>query len=401
MIPRVLLDMTRAAARRWNGAHPNGIDRVCDAYASYFSQRAIAVIQIRGRAVILNRAASDELMQSLSLPRWQFRRALVKALTVSAAAPPQRSELQGAFYINVGHSDFDLEAHWRWVGRRELKPIYLLHDLIPITNPAITTARKTARHRGRVESAIRHATGIVANSQTTADGLNGFAHSNGLRLPPLLVSLIAGETLPRVRAPLTPSQASFVSVGTIERRKNPELLLRVWKEITARLGESTPKLILAGGLGKGSELILFELEKNRELARFVEIKSDLDDRALAKLMAQACAVLLPSFAEGYGIPLVEALERGVPVIGSDLASFKELGQGIPTLLDPAEDQAWVDAILDYCTSGKEYQRQRIAIPSFNPPRWSRHFSMLDAWLSQLVEQPTNMPTSGDKVSAFA
>nr|WP_232367487.1 glycosyltransferase [Altererythrobacter lutimaris] len=326
---------------------------------------------------------------------------LATCIARSAAAPLQISELKDAFYINVGHSDFDLAAHWRWVGRHAVKPIYLLHDLIPITNPSVTTPHKTARHRGRVESALQQAAGIVTNSQTTADALADFAENNQLRLPPVLVSHIAGGALPHLRPPLATSNAPFVTVGTIERRKNCGLLLRVWEELIERLGNNCPQLIFAGGMGKGSEEVLFELEKKPRLARFISIQSDLDDRGMAKLIASARAVLLPSFAEGYGIPLVEALERKVPVIGSNLASFNELGQGVPTLLDPADDSAWIDAVLDFCVQGKEFQRQRVAIATFNPPRWSRHFSMLDNWLDQLESAHESVIAQQGRLAALA
>lgn len=382
----VFLDMTRAAGRRWNGAQPTGIDRVCDAYAEHFAQRSIAVIQIRGRAVILNRAASDMLMLALDLPHWQFRKKLVAALAMSAAAPLRMDDMRGAYYINVGHSDFDLDAHWRWIERSGLRPIYLLHDLIPITNPSVTTPRKSARHKGRVESAIKEAAGIVANSQTTANALRDFARQQGLVLPPLLISLIAGGKLPTLRAPLHTDVPEFVAIGTIERRKNPQLLLRVWKELHQRHGDSAPRLVFAGSLGEGGEEVLQTLENNPSLSRCIKVESDLDDRAMARQVARAHAVLLPSFAEGYGLPLVEALEKGIPVIGSDLASFRELGQGIPTLLHPKDDEAWIEAISDFAQKGTEFQRQVSAIGSFKPPSWPRHFERLDAWLEALTRQ---------------
>lgn len=401
MSTNVLLDMTRAAARRWNGNQPSGIDRVCDAYANHFAQRAIAVLQVRGRAVILNRAASDMLMQSLDAPQGEFRRSMVAALTMSAAAPLRASETDGAYYINVGHSDFDLDAHWRWVGKRGLRPIYLLHDLIPITNPSVTTPHKAARHRGRVESSIRSAAGIVANSHTTAQALRAFARDNRLRLPPMLVSHIAAGTLPPVRKPLPPSGEFFLSIGTIERRKNPGLLLKVWDNLRVRLDKKTPRLVFAGGLGKGHEEVLQALESNPGLARLVDIKSDLDDRDLAKLLTEAKAVLLPSLAEGYGIPLVEALERKVPVIGSNLESFAELGQGIPTLLAPFDVESWTDAVCDFCDSGPEYQRQTKAMAGFNPPSWSQHFAMLNSWLYQLRTREADTNVLPNPIAAFA
>jgi len=397
----VFLDMTRATARCWNGSNPTGIDRVCDAYAAHFAHRSIAVIQIRGRAVMLNRASSDLLMDSLELPQWQFRRALVAALTMSAAAPLQPSQIRNAFYINVGHSDFDLEAHWRWVQRAGLRPLYLLHDLIPITNPSVTTPHKSERHRGRVESAIRQGAGIVVNSQSTADALQSFARDRGLDIPSLLVAHIASGSLPKLRPNLATHSNEFVAVGTVERRKNPHLLLRVWSQLVDRMGPSAPKLVFAGSLGKGSEGVLDWLQRSPNVSPFVKIESDLDDRAMAKTIASARGVLLPSFAEGYGIPLVEALERGVPVIGSKLASFQELGQGIPTLLDPQDDTAWVEAITDFCSSGPEYQRQIDEVEYFRAPSWSHHFDLLEHWMSGLKQKEPNQPNSNEQLAAFA
>lgn len=401
MVRPVLLDMTRAAARRWNGAQPTGIDRVCDAYARHFTQKAIAVIQIRGRAVILNRAASDNLMLSLDASRGTFRRTLAASLTMSAAAPIRRNETLDAFYINVGHSDFDLDAHWRWIRKRQLKPVYLLHDLIPITNPDVTTAHKSARHRGRVVSAIANAAGLVVNSQTTAKALTGFARKSALPMPPMLVSLIASGPLPRVRRHPVRKKTLFLSIGTVEHRKNPLLLLRVWSELLDRMGDATPRLVLAGSLGQGSEEVLRVLAGNPALAEVVSIRSDLDDHGMARLLAQSRAVLLPSLAEGYGIPLVEALERGVPVIGSNLESFRELSQGISTLLDPTDHLAWLEAVLDCIREGQEYRRQSDTLHRFNPPSWSQHFSMLERWLDQLQYESAHSGGPDDLLAAVA
>ena len=64
-------------------------------------------------------------------------------------------------------------------------------------------------------------------------------------------------------------------------------------------------------------------------------------------MANARALLFPSFVEGYGLPLIEAMAAGIPVIASDLPVFHEIGQAVPELLSPDDVDAWSRAIMDY------------------------------------------------------
>ena len=64
-------------------------------------------------------------------------------------------------------------------------------------------------------------------------------------------------------------------------------------------------------------------------------------------MANARAVLMPSLAEGFGLPVIEALAVGTPVLASDLMVHREVGQDFVIYLDPADDVAWFDAILKF------------------------------------------------------
>jgi glycosyltransferase involved in cell wall biosynthesis len=92
-------------------------------------------------------------------------------------------------------------------------------------------------------------------------------------------------------------------------------------------------------------------------------------------------MLFPSFVEGWGMPMVEALALGVPVIGSDIPPFREAGQGIPELLSPHDGNGWASRILEYAAKGshaRKEQRERLA--NFRPPSWEDHFNKLSTWL---------------------
>ncbi|MFA6219013.1 MAG: glycosyltransferase [Erythrobacter sp.] len=110
----------------------------------------------------------------------------------------------------------------------------------------------------------------------------------------------------------------------------------------------------------------------------------LDDAAIARLLAGAKALLFPSLAEGFGFPLIEALACKVPVIASDLPVFREIGQGIADLLPPGDQQAWRDAIGDYCSPDSQRRSRQIArIEEFRAPDWPGHFKKVDRFLAGL------------------
>ena len=378
----VLLDMTRAVGRRWRGRTASGIDRVCDAYAAHLGGRAQAVLQARGKSLVMGEAASRDLFAVLDAPTAEFRKEFARLLL----CPPHPPHHQyGASYLNVGHSGFDAKGHWAWIARQNLAPIYLLHDLIPITHPHVTTPRKTARHRERVVRALAGGAGLIANSRATAHSLRDFARAENLPLPPLLIAPIAGGLPPAQTRPVAGARPVFVSVGTIEKRKNHLLLLRVWRALIDRMGEDAPRLVLAGDWGRGAGPLRETLRRDPQLAQFVEVRAGLDDAAIAALVAQAKAVLLPTLAEGFGMPLIEALALGVPVIASDLPSLREIGQGIPCYIEGENPEAWAQAVFEFCADGPRRQRQLAMMPHFREPSWADHFEAFDIWLGELQD----------------
>lgn len=375
----ILLDVTRMAAWRWSGRPPTGLDRVCEAYARHFAPEALAVIQIAGHARVIEGSRSSRLFDAFDGPAGAFRKTCARLL---ASPPRSHSVGDDAVYLNVGHSGFDREAHWRSLAGLAAKRVYLLHDLIPITHPHLTTAHKAARHCGRVCGALARADGIVANSQATADGLAGFAQSQGVTPPPILAAPIAAQSLPQANRTST-GRPYFLCIGTIEPRKNHALLLRVWSRLIERMGDEAPQLIIAGKRGTDASAILSALEGDRRLQNAVSVRSGLSDGDLGTLLAGARALVFPTLAEGFGLPVAEALQAGVPVIASDLPALREVGQGIPALLDPTDEPAWAETIGDYCGQSVDRDRQLAAMTQFRAPTWADHFASLEEWLAKL------------------
>lgn len=383
MSPPVVLDMTRSVLRRLRGRGPSGIDRVCDAYAAHYAPEALAVLQLQGRPILLGRATSARLFDALGEPGNRLGREVLPDLLRAPFARIKRERFEGALYINVGHTGFDRDKHWHWVGALGLVPVYMVHDLIPLTHPQLTTPHKTWRHWGRVTSALSRADGIIANSQATAEELQRFACGNGIALPPMVTAPIAGAALPMPLQRETCDPPPFLTIGTIERRKNHILLLEVWQRLFERFGAKTPQLIVAGSDGLGAGEFHAALHDAPALRRFVSVRQGLGDAELGHLLASTRAVLMPTLAEGVGLPVVEALSARVPVIASDLPSLREFGQGIPSYLPPHAVEAWTELVVDHFRGGSDWQRQRGQIASYHAPSWHDHFVAVDPWLRRL------------------
>jgi glycosyltransferase involved in cell wall biosynthesis len=98
-----------------------------------------------------------------------------------------------------------------------------------------------------------------------------------------------------------------------------------------------------------------------ELRDHVTVVSGLASPCLRKVLANARGVLMPSLAEGFGLPVIEALTVGTPVLASDLLAHREVGEGLAVYLDPTDDVAWFDAVMDIIenTEGTDALRRRI------------------------------------------
>lgn len=378
----LLLDVTRLIWRRWKGRLPTGIDRVCLAYLRHFGGRAQAVVQHDRFRRILDREASRELFALLEGSPERFRWQLPWRAMRHLGSFNCRG--RGRPYLNIGHTGLDRPGFREWTRASDVRPIFLVHDLIPITHPEYCRAGEAERHRERMRTVLLTAAGVIANSQATLDALIQFARDEALSDPPGLVAWLGADPLPVPQATTQPERPVFVTLGTIEGRKNHALLLDIWSRLVDRLGDQAPCLLIIGQRGWEADRVFERLDNDPKLRGHVIEIDRCTDNQLARHLASARALLFPSFVEGYGLPLVEALGLGVPVIASDLPVFREIGGDIPAYLAPRDESAWETAILDYAdpiSPARAAQLKRMN--GYRAPSWHDHFERVEAWLSSL------------------
>ncbi|MFM7423355.1 MAG: glycosyltransferase family 4 protein, partial [Alphaproteobacteria bacterium] len=289
-----------------------------------------------------------------------------------------------SLYVLVSHAWADQPRPIAAIKRKGVKFIPLVHDLIPVNFPEYSHPSGVKRHMRRIAAFAGLADGIIVNSQATADDLGPHLSRSAEQIPLLCAPLGIDTPIPDPNYP-APAGAYFICIGTIEPRKNHLLLLNTWRVLAERLGVEAPKLLLIGRRGWENENILDMLDRCPAMIGLVREYKGLPDKAVASLLQGARALLFPSFTEGYGLPLAEALALGVPAICSDLPALREVGGDAPEFLDPLDGLGWRRLILNYAEpdSGmREAQLERINL--WSQPSWEQHFALVDPWLRQIA-----------------
>lgn len=370
--------MTRLLWRRWDGRHPTGIDRVCLAYLRHYKRNAQAVVQHSRARRILDSEASAMLFDLLEEPD-NFRRRIIDQ--VLRYGFRKSCVGRGRIYLNIGHTGLNDPGLRAWLSETAVRPVYFVHDLIPITHPEFCRNGEREKHLARMRTVLDTAVGVIGNSQATLRDLSGFARSEGTSSPRAIAALLGSDVLPPPRPLPEPKQPTFVVLGTIEARKNHLMLLQIWSRIVRNLGPDAPRLLVLGQRGWECEQVFDLLDRSELLRSAVTEINACDDATLASHLSHARALLFPSLVEGYGLPLVEALQSCTPVLASNLAVFKEIAGDVPDYLDPLDGPAWERAILEYSKHASATRALQITkIATFQPPTWRGHFAIIESWL---------------------
>lgn len=283
-----------------------------------------------------------------------------------------------ASLIHVSHSRLERTSAYSWLGETGRNGVFYVHDLIPLSHPEFVRPEEPERHRRRMETVLKHASLILCNSQVTARAIRTYAQENNKRLPSIAV-LPPGveqcflEPSKDVAPPQTPY---FVAIGTIEPRKNHMLLLSLWQYLAERDGAKAPRLVIVGKRGWENSHILAMLERCPALPGLVIEVPGLEDAALARLVAGAAALLSPSFAEGYGMPITEAIAIGTPVVASNITAHREAAAGqAAVFLDPLDGMRWRAAVDAIAAAPQRRSVQHVATG------WDAHFDDLEALIA--------------------
>ena len=392
MSASLVYDLSRLVTRVLN-ATPNGIDRIDLLLARHFlihgNFRALAIgLGFTGPRVLSHKAALAAIERSaaawreqLSSPHGSPAYEAVVARLVGAPATnggaarrivaprprrpfhvagaifrhlppgaqsPRRAAPRGALYFNATHFPLEWRRHVAWLDERpDIRPVFWIHDLLAVERPHWFWGGEPALHAQRLELLARRGAAAAVASLGVERSLRDHMARCGrkdlpiFRLAPPVAEIFAAPRRDDERLAQTPF---FIACGTIEPRKNHLLLLRVWRQLIKRFGKDVPKLVVIGKRGWNNEEIVAALEDEALRGHVIEV-AGLPTPDYKRLLDHCRALLAPSLAEGFGLPVAEALTSGAPVLASDIPPFREQDDGAVVYLDPLSEADWRQAIV--------------------------------------------------------
>ncbi|OGS34199.1 MAG: hypothetical protein A2293_14110 [Elusimicrobia bacterium RIFOXYB2_FULL_49_7] len=222
-----------------------------------------------------------------------------------------------------------------------------IHDLIFIKHPEFYPIIDRAIYRKKYLHACHNADMIVALSeQTRADILNDFHLSEDrvrvihMSSDPLFSQRVGEETKATVKQRYGLPDRFILSVGTINTRKNLLGLVKAFEKLPASLGVSLVAIGKGGAYKKEVEQFIHA----HDLSDRVHFPKNVANSDLPAIYQQAALFAYPSFYEGFGLPILEALQSRVPVVTTKGGCFPEAGGPNSLYIDPANIDELTDAL---------------------------------------------------------
>lgn len=234
--------------------------------------------------------------------------------------------------------DIAFSPHPLLLPARAAAQVVMVHDLDFLRHPE-RTEREIRRDYPRLAGAHgRRADGVIVPSQHTADEVHDLL---GVSRRKITVCASGVPTWPDPERSFK-RDGYLLFMGTLEPRKNLSGLLTAYEQLLAK-GADPPKLVVAGKAGREAGDCLDRM-RQPPLAGHVEFLGYIAEQNRQRVYAGARVFVLPSFEEGFGLPAVEAMSLGIPVVASARGGLLDLVRDAGILFDPTNHTSLADAL---------------------------------------------------------
>ena len=254
------------------------------------------------------------------------------------------------------------------------KVVGVIYDLIPITHADAYEAELLMSFGAWLHGHLSTSDTLVCISRSVAIQLRAFIRSDPataqhaapirhFHLGSELDFASAGEPVrPAVAAIFTGACHRFLMVGSIEPRKNQGFVLDAFDILWDRGGAAT--LVIVGRHAWKTEELLDRIERHEQLGRRLFVLRDATDADLNHAYTHASALILASEVEGFGLPIVEAFQYGLPVLCSDIPVFREIAEGRAAFFELGDPRNLTTEVEGFCRT-----HDPAARPQRDPQGW--------------------------------
>jgi glycosyltransferase involved in cell wall biosynthesis len=319
------------------------------------------------RLVVIGRRAEVALLRALTDGRAR--------LIVCDAAPYRQAE-QSALLLTLLSARLPLVhfPHYNLPLGYPRRFVVTIHDLFSFRFPEIHSGRlPRAVNRTLIRGAVRRATAIITPSRATADEVSARFPGSAAKIT--AIGEAADERFTPVRNPT--AEASwhrylgirppyFLYLGQWKTYKNVPLLIEAFAEVNAQ--HPGTQLVIAGQDTRHPEI---PAAAARLPPGAVLLPGRLPEDAIPDLYRSATAVVVPSRAEGFGLPVLEAMACGVTVICSDIPVLRELADGVAIFCDPSSPASFAAAMVAALDRGPDSDAIGRGLARAGTYQWKR------------------------------
>ena len=377
---------------------------------------AAAFARLAARSILaaVPRASREEVRLSLIYARQAVRHLMYRRGETAAGADATEHAVTGAPLADGAEPDLSLIVHpeptdvlflgglgwdvtdWRRLSSLRaatgVRVVSVMYDLIPVKFPEFLGA-PSDYFQNYFLHVVDNCERIFCISRCTQVDFAKFVEDS--RRPPVPTEVIYlganvparaddGEfTDPAVRERLRRGRFAL-AVGTFEIRKNYPLLIDLWEDLLRDPGFDLD-LVIVGMPGWRADDVIARLEALPGFGSRIFWFKRLSDSGLSWLYEQCLVLLFPSLYEGWGLPVVEALQHGRPVIASDRGATPEAGFGHATILDPLDHAAWREALL----AAARGPRQVAAVEPGLLPDWDGTAATVERGILDMMRTGAN------------
>ena len=242
------------------------------------------------------------------------------------------------------------------VPARKAKHVVTLHDLFFLKHPDMTEAEIRRDYAPLVRDHVRRADGVICVSEHTASEARLL-----LDVPAAKIAVIPNGIEPAFRLPITDEavdailarrrlpRGALLYIGTDEKRKNLVNLAMAYIGLAGRRSRLPPLVMV----GPGPEWAQGGTISGPQ----IRATGYLETREVRALMAASVALVLPSLEEGFGLPVVEAMAAGLPVVCSRGSALEEVAGDAATLVNPLDTRSIADGIEKVLDDPQRRERQ--------------------------------------------
>lgn len=272
------------------------------------------------------------------------------------------------------------------------KFISVIYDLIPVNLPQYVVpayVNLLTEYFGELQWT---SDGCLCISEATRQDLIEYFDSNGVS-PPRMMSFPLGSELRKLDAETDEGPAALTHgkyvlyVSTIEPRKNHRMLYEAWCHalLNGAIDADNCRLVFVGMQGWNTAELLHEIRANPLTSGTVVIMSNVSDTLLASLYRNCAFVVFPSFYEGFGLPLAEALAYGKVCVTSGAGALREIGNGLRIDLDPRDTLGWSAKMVELLADPEKISALEASIQrEHRPVSWDHSAEVFFEALQEVI-----------------